>query len=148
MLFEKLTGIEERYNELSELMAQPEVVANLPLLQQYAREQSDLEAVVGAFRTYRKTLESLEETQALLNDGLDPEMRELAQEEMEALRQQRDVLEEDIKLLLLPRDVNDTRDVICEIRQGEGGDEAALFAADLFRMYQRYADDAGGKSNS
>jgi len=145
MLFEKLTGIEERYNELSELMAQPEVVTNLPLLQQYAREQSDLEAVVGAFRTYRETLESLEETRALLNDGLDPEMRELAQEEMETLRQQRDALEEDIKLLLLPRDVNDTKDVICEIRQGEGGDEAALFAADLFRMYQRYADGRGWK---
>ncbi|NJN66649.1 MAG: peptide chain release factor 1 [Chloroflexaceae bacterium] len=144
-MLEKLTGVEERYNELSELMAQPEVVTNLPLLQQYAREQRDLEPVVGAFRTYRKTLQSLEETQALLNDGLDPEMRELAQEEVETLRQQRDTLEEDIKLLLLPHDVNDTKNVICEIRQGEGGDEAALFAADLYRMYQRYAEGRGWK---
>ncbi len=140
MLLEKLTDIEARYNELSELMAQEQVVTNPSLLQQYAREQSDLESLVGTFRTYRKTLDDLQQTQTLLSDGLDSDMKELAHEELALLTQQRDSLEEKIKLLLLPRDSNDTRDVICEIRQGEGGDEAALFAADLYRMYYRYAE--------
>jgi peptide chain release factor 1 len=145
MLLEKLTDIEARYDELSELMAQEQVVTNPSLLQQYAREQSDLESLVGTFRTYRKTLEDLQETQTLLSDGLDSDMKELAHEELSLLMQRRESLEEEIKLLLLPRDSNDTRDVICEIRQGEGGDEAALFAADLYRMYYRYAETRGWK---
>lgn len=146
MLFDKLATVESRYEQLSELMAQPDVVTNPTLLQQYAREQSDLESVVTAFRQYRNTMQALKETQDLLYDGLDADMRELAQEEMEQLRLQRDTLEEQIKLLLLPRDVNDSRDVIVEIRQGEGGDEAGLFAADLFRMYCRYAESRNWKA--
>jgi len=143
MMFEKLASIESRYNELTELMAQPEVVANLPLLQVYAREQSDLTPLVTTFRSYKSTLQAIEETQELLGDGLDMEMRNLAQEELNHLRNRREGLEEEIKLLLLPRDANDSKNVICEIRQGEGGDEAALFAADLYRMYHRYSDTKG-----
>lgn len=140
MWFDKLLEVEERYNQLSELMAQPDVATNPTLLQQYAREQRDLGEVVSALQSYKKTLQSLDDTTAMINDGLDVEMRALAQEEMDVLRQQRDELETQIRLLLLPRDVNDSKDVICEIRQGEGGDEAALFAADLYRMYYRYAE--------
>jgi len=140
MMVEKLAGVEARYEELSELMAQPEVATNPKLFQQYAREQRDLESIVEAFRCYKKNLLAIEETNVLLNDGLDQEMHDLAREEMETLRQQRDALEDQIKLLLLPRDPNDSKNVICEIRQGEGGDEAALFAADLYRMYYRYSD--------
>jgi peptide chain release factor 1 len=126
-------------------MAQPEIATDPTRLQQLAREQRDLEEVVQAFRTYQHTLQSLEETQAMLNDGLDAEMRELAQEELETLRARRDELESELKVLLLPRDTNDEKDVVCEIRQGEGGDEAALFAADLYRMYYRYAEKQGWK---
>lgn len=145
MLLEKLEGVEERYNDLTEIMAQPDVATNPHLLQKYAREQSDLQEIVGTFRGYKETLQALDETGALLDDGLDQEMRSLVLEEIEMLRHKRLFLEEQIKVLLLPRDVNDTKDVICEIRQGEGGDEAALFAADLYRMYLRYADTRGWK---
>jgi peptide chain release factor 1 len=145
MMFDKLQSVEARYDELSELMAQPDVVTNLALLQQYAREQRELEPIVTSFREYRQTAQALEETQAMLNDGLDTEMRALAQEELETLRTRQQELEEQLKLQLLPRDVNDEKDVVCEIRQGEGGDEAALFAADLYRMYYRYAETRGWK---
>lgn len=144
-MFDKLASVEERYEELTALMAQPDVVTNLALLQQYAREQREIEELVGAYRQYKKTERSIEETRDMLNDGLDAEMRALAQEELAQLQTRRDDLTEELKLLLLPRDPNDARDVIMEVRQGTGGDEAALFAADLFRMYQRYADTRGWK---
>ena len=142
-LFDKIADVEKHYNELTEMMAQEAVATNPALLQQYAREQSELEPLVSAFRSYKTTVQSLEETQEMLNNGLDAEMWTLAQEEIEHLRSQRDDLEHQINLLLLPRDTNDTRDVICEIRPGEGGDEAALFAADLYRMLYRYAETRG-----
>jgi len=142
-MFDKLASVEQRYEELTEIMAQPEVATDPTRLQQLAREQRDLEALVTAFRTYKQTMQGIENTQAMLNDGLDAEMRELAQEEMDLLRRQRDTLEEELKVLLLPRDLNDSKDVIFEIRQGTGGDEAALFAADLYRMYYRYAETRG-----
>lgn len=144
-MFDKLAGVEERYNQLTELMARDEVVTNPTLLQQYAREQRDLEEIVYTYQTYKQTLHTIEETTELLNDGIDHEMRLLAQEELDILRKQRNHLEETIKVLLLPRDVSDTKNAICEIRQGEGGDEAALFAADLYRMYYRYAETRGWK---
>lgn len=144
-MFDKLAGVEQRYEELTELMARPEVATNPTRLQQYAREQRELEQVVTAFRSYKQTLRGIEETQSMLNDGLDPEMRTLAQEELDLLRSQQDTLAEALKVLLLPRDPNDARDVIMEIRQGTGGDEAALFAADLYRMYYRYAETRGWK---
>lgn len=144
-IFDKLASVAARYDELTHLMAQPDVINNLELLQNYAREQREIEDVAAAFREYRHILEQVEETQAMLNDGLDADMRGLVQAELEELRMQRTSLEESLKLLLLPRDSNDDRDVVIEIRQGEGGDEAALFAADLFRMYYRYAETQGWK---
>jgi peptide chain release factor 1 len=145
-MFNKLTSVEDRYNELSEMMAQPDVVNDYQRLQQLAREQRELEEVVAAFREYTEVQRQIDDTQMLLNDGADPEMRELAQEELDQLRAQVPELEERLKILLLPRDPNDQKNVIIEIRQGEGGDEAALFAADLFRMFTRYAEDHGWKS--
>lgn len=144
-MFDRLASVEARYNELSELMAQPDVVSNLSLVQQYAREQRDLEEIVAAFQDYQQISRGIVDTQQMLNDGLDAEMRELAQEELETLRNQLAELEARIKMLLLPRDPNDSKNVIIEIRQGEGGDEAALFAADLYRMYLRYAEQRGWK---
>jgi peptide chain release factor 1 len=144
-MFDKLASVETRYEELGELMSRPDVVSNLPLLQQYAREQREMEAVVSAYREYLQVRRALDEAQTLFNESDDAEMRELAQEELETQRLRVEALEAEIKLLLLPRDPNDSKDVIIEIRQGEGGDEAALFAADLFRMYTRYAEIRGWK---
>jgi peptide chain release factor 1 len=144
-MFDKLASVEARYDELGELLSRPEVVGNLAQLQQYAREQSELADVVAAYRSYKRAHANLEEAQTVLNESADAEMRQLAHEELETQREQVARLEEEIKLLLLPRDPNDMKDVIIEIRQGEGGDEAALFAADLYRMYTRFAEVRGWK---
>jgi peptide chain release factor 1 len=120
-------------------------MSNVPLLQQYAREQRELEQVIGAYRAYKQARVAVDEAQAMLHESDDAELRELAQEELAAQRARMEQLEAEMKLLLLPRDPNDAKDVIIEIRQGEGGDEAALFAADLFRMYTRYAELRGWK---
>jgi peptide chain release factor 1 len=144
-MFDKLASVVARYNELTELLAQPEVLANPSLLQQYAREQRELEAVVAAYQAYKAAEAHAAEAQAMLNESNDAEMRELAQEELELQRARLAELDQEIRLLLLPRDPNDSKNVIVEIRQGEGGDEAALFAADLFRMYVRYAEERGWK---
>lgn len=143
-MFDKLAAVAARYDELTELMAQPEVATNVTLLQQYAREQRELEDIVNAYREYQATQRAIDEAEAMLEDS-DPELRALAQEELETQRKRLASLEEQLKLLLLPRDPNDSKDVIMEIRQGEGGDEAALFAADLFRMYTRFAESRGWK---
>ncbi len=144
-MFDKLASVEARYEELGELMASPELMSNHALLQQYAREQRELEDVVAAYRDYKRAQAAAAEAQAVLFETSDAELRELAQEELATQSERMASLEEQIKLLLLPRDPNDSKDVIIEIRQGEGGDEAALFAADLFRMYTRYAELRGWK---
>jgi bacterial peptide chain release factor 1 (bRF-1) len=124
-------------------MAQPEIATDPVRLQQYVREQRDLEPLVEAYQAYRDVERQIEDTRFLLANETDPEVRQLAQEELDHLIERRDRLETDIKVLLLPRDPNDSKNVIMELRQGEGGDEAALFAADLFRMYTRYAEQRG-----
>jgi peptide chain release factor 1 len=142
-MFEKLAAIEARYDELNELMARPDVATDHIRLQQIAREQREIEEIVMAFRASKDIQRQIADAQTLLDDGGDPELREMAQEELEQLRGRREAIDEQINLLLLPRDPNDSKDVIVEIRQGTGGDEAALFAADLFRMYTRYAERKG-----
>jgi peptide chain release factor 1 len=144
-MYEKLAVIAARYEEINELMAQPEIVSDLARLQQLAREQRELEEIARAYRLYQENERQLNDAQALLNETTDQEMRALAQEEINELLAQRTAMDEEIKLLLLPRDPNDNKNAIFEIRQGEGGDEAALFAADLFRMYTRYAERQGWK---
>jgi peptide chain release factor 1 len=139
-MFDKIASIDARYNQLNEQMAQPDVATDHVRLQQIARELRELEDVVLAFRAYKDIERQIDDAKALLDEHSDPEMRELAQEELEQLQGRRETLEAQIKLLLLPRDPNDSKNVIIELRQGEGGDEAALFAADLFRMYNRYAE--------
>ena len=140
-MLERLAGIEQRYNELTELMSRPEVVSDPDKLQQYAREQASLERLVSLYREYAEADRRLKDAKALLEDsGLEQELAELAREEVEELGQQQRQLLQDIKIALLPKDPNDEKDVIVEIRAGAGGEEAALFAADLFRMYSRYAE--------
>lgn len=139
-MFDKLASVEARYVELTEQMAQPDALADHLRLQQLAREQRELEEVVNAYRERRKLQQDLEGAKAMLEDESDADLRAMAQEELNSVRERMATLDEELKLLLLPRDPNDQKDVIIEIRAGEGGDEAALFGTDLFRMYSRYAE--------
>ena len=138
----KLKGIEARYQEVQELLADPAVYADPEQLRRLSREQKELEPVVAAFRAYTRAERNLEEARELLND---PDLKEAAQEEMQSAKLEMERLEEELKILLLPRDPNDGKNVIMEIRGGVGGEEAMLFAADLFRMYSMYAESRGWK---
>ena len=138
-MLDRLAEVEKRYDELTHLMARPEVATNSEQLAKYAREQIDLEPLVSTYRQYRTVERELAEAQALLDEEGDEAMRRLAREEVETLKDRREQLAEAIKRLLLPKDPNDERNVIVEIRAAAGGDEAGLFAADLYRMYSRYA---------
>jgi peptide chain release factor 1 len=142
-MLERLDSIEKRYTELNELMSEPEVASDFDKVQNLAREQASIEELVTKYREYKATVKSLEETQAMITQGLDEEMAELAKDEVERLEEQRDRLLQEIKVALTPRDPADDKDVIVEIRAGAGGEEAGLFAADLFRMYTRYASAKG-----
>ena len=138
-MLERLAEIEARYEELTALLSDPEVVADHRRVEEIARERSSLEQVVTLFRAYRETQLALDDARALQRDA-DPEMRELGQEEVARLEPELERIEQALHLALIPKDPADERDVIVEIRSGTGGDEAGLFAADLFRMYQRYAE--------
>ncbi len=139
----QLEIIEKRYQEIDEKMAQPEVATDLNQLQALAKERASIESLVTAYREYKAITRSLEETKAMLDDRLDEEMTALAKQEIETLENQLNGLTQELKMALLPKDPNDEKDIITEIRAGAGGDEAALFAADLFRMYSRYAQTRG-----
>jgi peptide chain release factor 1 len=142
-MLNKLASLEERYEELSNLIGDPEIIADLPLWQQYVKSHSELAGVVNVYREYKKVTSDIEEAKALLAEDTDAEMREMAQLELEELEPKKDELEQRLKVLLLPKDPNDDKNVIVEIRAGTGGEEAGLFAADLFRMYSRYAGRQG-----
>ena len=140
MMIDKLESYEKRYEELNQLMAQPDVLSDLEKLQGFAREQSGIGDIVRKYREYKKVLRGLEETRAMKAKGADEELAALVEEELSKLEGQKDALEKELQTALLPKDKNDDKDVIVEIRAGAGGDEAGLFAADLFRMYTRYAE--------
>lgn len=146
MMLEQLQKIEKRYLEIDKKMASPELAADLQQLQALAQERASIENLVTTYREYRQIVKSLEETQHMLDDGLDEDMAELAKQEIEVLEKQQDSLTQELKIALLPKDPNDEKDIIMEIRAGAGGNEAALFAADLFRMYSRYAQTKGWKT--
>ena len=139
----RLEGIESRYNELHDLMAQPEIATDPARVRQLAKEQSGLEELVSVFRSYRETTRQLADARAMAGESTDEDMQEMAKEEAEQLGEKQDHLADHLKRLLLPKDPNDEKDVIVEIRAGAGGDEAGLFAADLYRMYTRYAESKG-----
>lgn len=146
-MFEQLKKIEERYQEIDRKMAQPEIATNLPQLQALAQERADIEDTVKIYRLYKDVEKSIEDTRAMLDEGVDEEMAELGRQEIESLEKRRDELTEQLRKTLLPKDPNDEKDIIMEIRAGAGGNEAALFAADLFRLYSRYAQDRGWKTD-
>ena len=142
-MLEKLESVERRYEELNELMAQPDIAVDFDRLQSLAKEQADISDQVAKYRDYKKTSHALEETRAMLDKGLDDEMVELVTDELASLKVRLESLTRELKEGLIQRDVYDEKDVIVEIRAGAGGDEAALFAADLLRMYARYAENRG-----
>lgn len=140
-MFEKLESIAQRSEELTKLLSDPAVFADPETLRRYAKEQADLRPVVSTYQEYRKLQQELQENQELLDsESPDSEFTALIKEEVASLTARLETLGAELRSLLLPRDPNDERGVIMEIRAGTGGDEAALFAADLFRMYSRYAD--------
>ena len=142
-MLDKLKNIEKRYEEIGLRLSQPEAYADMTACARLQKECSQLEPLVETFRAYETCLRDLEGAKALLSD---PECRELAQEELEENKRKKEQLEHDLKILLLPKDPNDERNVIVEIRAGVGGEESALFAGDLYRMYSMYAAARGWKT--
>jgi peptide chain release factor 1 len=142
-MINRLESIEKRYQELNELIAQPDISSNRARLQTLAQEQASLEDSVSKYRQYKAVSKALQETQAMLDDGLEPDMIPIVKEEISNLKKRHDDILHELQLSLLPKDVNQNKDVIMEIRAGTGGEEASLFAATLFRMYSRYAQNKG-----
>ena len=142
-MLERLEAVEKRYEELNQLMAQPEVAADFEQVEKLAREQAAISNLVTKYRQYKETARALNETRSILDKGVDEEMAALVKEEIESLNARLQSLTKEIEGAFVPHDANDEKDVIVEIRAGAGGDEAGLFAADLFRMYTRYAESKG-----
>jgi peptide chain release factor 1 len=138
-MLQKLLAIEEKHDEITRALANPEVLSNTQAYMKYSKEQSDLIPIVEKIREYKKLLSETDETEEILRGG-DGELRDLAQQELEELKKRRPLLENELKMMLLPKDPRDERNVILEIRAGTGGEEAALFGASLFRMYSKYAE--------
>jgi len=143
-MFDKLIGVEERFIDVEKHLSDPQIVQDRAAYQKYVREHAELNKVVTVYRQYKEILQNLEESQELLKDT-DPEIKDLARDEVATLTQEKEKFEEELKALLLPKDPNDDKNVIVEIRAGTGGEEAALFAGDLFRMYSRYAENRAWK---
>ena len=144
-MFEQLESIEKRYGAISEEMAQTEVASDPDRFRKLSKEYRDLETIVKVYRAYRKVRNSLIEAEEILRTSADKELMDMAQMEKEELAQQETSMAEELKRLLIPKDPNDSKDTVVEIRAGAGGDEAALFSANLYRMYSRYAENIGGK---
>jgi peptide chain release factor 1 len=142
-MLNKLDSIEKRYEELTQQMSQPEVAADFEQLQKLAKERAKLEDMVSKYRDYKATMKSLADTEAMLGDGSDEEMVALVKQEIEKLNSHQQSLLDELKQALVPKDPYESKNVIMEIRAGTGGDEAALFAAELYRMYSRYAQKKG-----
>ncbi len=138
-MIDKLLEIEKKYDELTALLSDPKVISVQSDFQKYSKEHSDLQAIVGRIREYKKLLSDIEETEDMLRSG-DTDIKELAQPELDELKKKKSPLEEELKIMLLPVDPRDQKNVILEIRAGTGGEEAALFAASLLRMYTKYAE--------
>jgi len=144
-MFDKLDFIVDKYEELSHLVSDPEIIGNQPVWQKHVKEMGEMEPIVKKYTEYRKAKEAMAEAKEMLEIG-DEELRELAKMEISELEEQIPELEAELKILLLPKDPNDEKNVILEVRAGTGGDEAALFGADLLRMYMRYAERHGWKT--
>ncbi len=139
-MIEKLQVIEEKYLELEKKIADPEIISQPQEWQKLMKEHSNLQPIVEKFRKYKRILNTIKEAEELLDTDLDEDFEKLVKEELNQAKEQKEIVETQLKILLLPKDPNDEKNVIMEIRAGAGGEEAALFAAELFRMYSRYAE--------
>ncbi|MFD1020075.1 peptide chain release factor 1 [Thalassobacillus hwangdonensis] len=139
-MLDRLQTLEDRYEKLNELLSDPEVISDTNKLREYSKEQSGLEETVQAYREYKDVSSQLDDAKVMLEDNLDDDMYDMVKEEISELSKQKEELEERLKVLMIPKDPNDDKNVIMEVRGAAGGDEAALFAGDLFRMYTRYAE--------
>ena len=144
-MFEKLEAIKKRYEELSAEISKSEVIANQELWRKLMKEHADLEEIVQAYEAYLSLQTELSDVREMVKNAEDAELREMAQEESASLEEKLQKAEETLKFLLIPKDPNEGKNVILEIRAGTGGEEASLFGADLLRMYQRYAERHGMK---
>ncbi|MBQ1918502.1 MAG: peptide chain release factor 1 [Schwartzia sp.] len=142
-MLEKLQAVEDKYRELESMLSDPDVLADMSRWQRVNKEHASMTPVVEKFREYRRIVSEIEDAEAMYDEKLDDDMRALVMAELAELRPQREALEQELPVLLLPKDPNDAKNVIVEIRGGVGGEEAALFAGDLFRMYTRYAEKQG-----
>ena len=145
-MFDQLDIVEERYEQLNELLSDPDVVNDADKLRKYSKEQADLQKTVDVYRSYKTKKEELQDIEDMLNETSDKEEVEMLKEESSALKTELPDMEEELKILLIPKDPNDDKDVIVEIRAAAGGDEAAIFAGDLMRMYSKYAEANGFKT--
>ncbi|QNO15141.1 peptide chain release factor 1 [Alkalicella caledoniensis] len=147
-MLDKLKALEEKFADLEKMISDPDIITNnQQQWRKYTKEHADLTPIVNAYRDYKSVVESYQEAKDIMYHKIDPELVELAKEELPELETQKADLEEKLKILLLPKDPNDSKNVIVEIRGSAGGDEAALFASDIFKMYTRYAETKGWKTD-
>lgn len=144
-MFDRLQAVEDRYDRLNELLSDPDIVSDTNKLREYSKEQSDLQETVEAYREYKDLTGQLAEAKAMFDDKMDADMREMVKEEVSELEEKVEAVEARLHVLLIPKDPNDDKSVIMEVRGAAGGDEAALFAGDLYRMYTRFAESKGWK---
>ena len=142
-MLEKLEDLHKRFLEVSDLLVQPDTMANMTVFTALSKEYKELEKIVTVFKEYKNVLGNIESAKEVLENEKDGDFRDMAKMELDELVPKRDEMEEELKTLLIPKDPNDSKNVILEIRGGAGGDESAIFAGDLFRMYQRYAEKQG-----
>jgi peptide chain release factor 1 len=145
-VFDRLQSVEDRYERLNELLSDPTIINDSKKLREYSKEQSDIQETVQTYREYKEVREQFQDAKAMLDEKLDNDMREMVKEEVNELEKQIEELEEKMKFLMIPKDPNDDKNVIFEIRGAAGGEEAALFAGTLYRMYSRFAEAQGWKT--
>ncbi len=146
MLLEKLEAIKERHEEVARLIADPDVISDMKRYIKLSKEYKDLEPIIDAHKTYKNVLDNIASARELLNKEKDAEFREMARAELDELQERKEALEEKIRLLLIPKDPQDDKNAIVEIRAGTGGDEAAIFAGDLYRMYSKFCESRNWKT--
>lgn len=145
-MIDKLEAIKQRFDEVAELIVQPDAMADMKKYSALNKEYKELNKIVEEYRKYKEILSNIETSKKVLQTEKDPEFREMAKEELDLLYVEEEQMEKMIKEMLIPKDPNDSRNVIVEVRAGTGGDEAAIFAGDLYRMYQRFAENMGWKA--
>jgi len=146
LILDKLQGVKTRFEEVGELITQPNIIHDMKRFIQLNREYKELEPVVSAYNEYKNLLSNIDDAKTILANEKDEEMRDMAKEELDILTARVDPLEEEIKILLLPSDPEDAKNAVLEIRAGTGGDEASIFAGDLYRMYMKFCEDKGWKT--